>query len=262
MKTTIVWCKMLCGMSGHSKWATIHRQKESKDAKRGAAFTKLANAITVSVREGGGVGDVESNFKLRLAVEKAREANMPKENIARAIERGVGGGEGVSFETVMYEGFGPGGVAILIEVTTDNRLRSQGEIRNLLDKSGGAMGGLGSVGYLFERKGYLHVDQVMDADSAMLELIDLGALDVDPVSGGLEVYCNLSDLFELKKKIGEHGMRVVTAEVIMDPITTIVVEGEMAEKVHSVLERLSDLDDVQKVYTNAEFPTQQGGEIL
>jgi len=240
-------------MSGHSKWATIHRQKEAKDAKRGAAFTKLANAITIAVREGGGVGDPETNFKLRLAVEKARSINMPKDNIQRAIDRGTGAGGAVVFEQAMYEGFGPGGAAVLVEVATDNKQRTVSEVKNIFDKSGGSMGGAGSVSYLFKKRGLLIVGYDGTIDDAMMKLIDTGVEDIEEVEDGLEVYSEPQKLYEVKALIEALGLAVKSAELVMDPTTSIDITSETAEKLQNLLVKLEELDDVQKVYTNANF---------
>ncbi len=242
-------------MSGHSKWATIHRQKEAKDAKRGAAFTKLANVITIAVREGGGVGDPEANFKLRLAVEKARSINMPKDNIQRAIDRGTGVGGNVIFEQAMYEGFGPGGAAVLVDVATDNKQRTVSEVKNIFDKSGGNMGGVGSVSYLFRKRGLLEIEREQDSDEAMMKLIDLGVEDIEETDDGFLVYSDPHKLYEIKSSIESAGLKVRSAELVMDPTTSIELSGETAEKLQSLLLKLEDLDDVQKVYTNANFTT-------
>lgn len=241
-------------MSGHSKWATIHRQKEVKDAKKGAAFTKLARVITIAVREGGGIGDPDSNFKLRLAVDKARMANMPKENINRAIEKGTGGAGETTFEQAVYEGFGPGGAAVMVEVATDNKQRSVSEIKNVFDRGGGTLGSHGSVGYMFEKKGYLlvHAGEAEKEDAA-LGFIDLGASDVEVAQDGVEVYCDFQKLAELKKKIESDGYKIIEAELVWHPLTSVLVGGEHQEKLQQLLSRLDELDDVQKVYTNANF---------
>lgn len=239
-------------MSGHSKWSTIHRQKEAKDAKRGAAFTKLANAITIAVREGGGVADPETNFRLRLAVDKARASNMPKENIQRAIDRGAGLGGGVQFEQVIYEGFGPGGAAIMVEAATDNRQRTISEVKNVFEKMGGNMGSAGSVGYMFKRRGFLTVETDLRDETAM-QIIDLGADDVDIVDTGVDVYTDPQMLFEIKQKIESMGLKPTQAELVWDPVTLTDITGEAGDKLKNLLERLDALDDVQKVYTNADF---------
>ena len=240
-------------MSGHSKWSTIKRQKESNDAKRGAVFTKLSNAVTVAVREGGGVTDPQMNFKLRLSIDRARAANMPKENIQRAIEKGAGLTGGNIYQEVMYEGFGQVGVAILIEVTTDNKLRTQSAIRSHLERGGGAMGSGGSVNYLFDKKGYILVSGEGDRSAMILKLIDLGAEDIEEDGEGIGVYCDPHLTFELKSKIETAGMKTIEAELVMRPKVSVPVAGEPAEKLKTLLGGLEELDDVQRVFTNAEF---------
>ncbi len=241
-------------MSGHSKWATIHRQKEANDSKRGAAFTKLANAITIAVREGGGIGDPEANFKLRLAMDKARSANMPKDNIQRAIDRGTGAAGGVNFEEIMLEGFGPGGTAVMVQVVTDNRLRSLGEVKSVFDRGGGSMGSAGSVSYMFEKRGFVLVSTqgISNIDEAILKIMDLPVESVDSTDEGIEIFCQPASLYEVKKAIEQLGFAVSEAELIMYPKVTVSVELGTVDRVHSLLLKLEDLDDVQKVYVNAE----------
>ncbi len=236
-------------MSGHSKWSTIKRQKGAADQKRGAAFTKLANAITIAVREGGG-GDPNFNFRLRLAIEKAREANMPKDNIQRSIDRGLGKGEGVTLENAVYEGFGPGGVAVIVETITDNKTRTGSVLRLLFDRAGGNLGATGAVSYLFTRMGEIEVDKTDLTDEELLEK----ALNADAVDTEDNlVYTHPEDLHEVKVKLEEDGVKVVSAQLVYRPNkeTLIVVsEPEKLQTIHSFLEQVSDLDDVQEVYAN------------
>ena len=239
-------------MSGHSKWATIHRAKGIKDAKRGAIFTKMAKMITVAVREGGGIGDPNQNFRLRLAMDTARSVNMPKENIARAIEKGMGGGEGEQLLEVLFEGFAPGGVAILVSGLTDNKLRTGQQVREVIEKAGGTLGSSGSVAYLFTHEGQIIVDlQGKNSDDVELALIDLGIDDVEEEAGKLIVYCHKEKTFEMKDKIEAAGYVVEGAELTMRPNAYVEVsDPTIRERVEKILEDLEDLDDVQKVWTN------------
>lgn len=239
-------------MSGHSKWATTHRQKEANDAKKGAVFTKMAAAISIAVRAGGGIGDPDKNFKLRLAVDKARQFNMPKENIARAIEKGMGGGAGVQLEEVMYEGFLPGGVAVLVESQTDNHLRTQQQVRMIVDKAGGNLGSTGSVGYLFSHKGQVAADLGgKSAEEAELAVIDLGADDVEVDGDKLIVYCDKDKTFVLKEGLDKAGYKTESAELVMKPMAFVeVADIEQRQKIEKVLSDLEDLDDVSSVWTN------------
>jgi YebC/PmpR family DNA-binding regulatory protein len=239
-------------MSGHSKWATTHRQKEVKDAKRGAIFTKLAATITVAVRAGGGIGDPDKNFRLRLAVDRARQMNMPKENISRAIEKGTGAGGGEMHEA-SYEGFGPGGVAIIVDSLTDNKVRTVQMVKNMFDRHGGTMGNSGSVGYMFAQKGEIRAKAKNDKsmDEQELELIDLGVDDLEASGDEVLVYCDKDKTFTLKEAMEKLGYVVESAQLVMKPSTvTEVADEETRKKLESLLEALEDLDDVTSVWTN------------
>ncbi len=225
-------------MSGHSKWATTHRQKEVKDAKRGAAFTKLADNITVAVRQGGGVGDSNQNFRLRLAMDKAREANMPKENIQRAIDKGTGAAGSGSLEEARFEGFLPGGAAIMVDILSDNKLRTQQQVRLFLEKGGGTMGSHGSVSYLFENVGEI----ITTANE--LVAIDCGAIDVESSEGKMRVITKHEELFKVKEELEKNGLKIESAELIMKPIST--VSGENDE----LIEKIEEIDEVVNVWTN------------
>lgn len=239
-------------MSGHSKWATIKRQKGANDAKRGQLFTKLSNAITLSVREGGGVSDPNSNFKLRLAIEAARNANMPKENIERAIERASGKQAGEMAE-VLYEGFGPGGFSVIVEAITDNKQRTTPEIKNIFDKSGGSMGVPGSVSYQFEQKGQITVGKDgKNLDEIFLVAADAGAEDVEDAESEVLVYTAPDDLGKVKQALTDASLSVTLAELIRRPIVFKEVENAEADKAFAFLEKLETLDDVQKVYANVD----------
>jgi YebC/PmpR family DNA-binding regulatory protein len=240
------------GMSGHSKWATTHRQKEANDAKRGAIFTKMAAAITVAVKQGGGIGDPDQNFRLRLVMEKAKEFNMPKDNISRAIEKGMGGNGADALAEVMYEGFLPGGVAVMVEVVTDNKIRTSQQIRMVLDKIGGSMGSSGAVSYMFSHKGQIIVNlEGKDPEEAELVIIDLGVDDIEADSGKLAVYCEKEKTFEVKEALEKLGYKVESAELIMKPTAWVEVgDEEMRSRIERGVEQLEDLDDVSHVWTN------------
>ncbi len=240
-------------MSGHSKWATIHRQKEVKDAKRGAAFTKLAMAITVAVRAGGGIGDADKNFRLRLAIDKARAANMPKENIQRAIDKGTGAGGSVILTEAVYEGFLPGGAAIMVETLSDNKLRTAQEVRLALEKSGGTFASTGSVGYLFSHLGELKVKN-LDAkshDEQELDFIEAGATDIESLGDEWLIFCHKDETYEIKDKLEKMGYVVETAELVYKPTTyTEISDEETSEKIGKIVDAIEDLDDVAHVWTN------------
>ena len=235
-------------MSGHSKWSTIKRAKAVTDAKRGQAFSKLVHAMTIAAREGG--SDPNANPRLRLLVEQAKEINMPKENVERAIERGAGGEGGIVLEEVLFEGYGPGGVAILVEAATDKRNRTTQEIKNIFDKNGGSIGTPGSVVYQFEHRG-LFVVKGASSDETMLKLMDLEIEDIEEVEDGIEVYTKSADLFKIKELIEQNGMSVKSAELTFSPKTPISLEDPAKEqKVLKLIETLDEQDDVQKVYAN------------
>ena len=254
-------------MSGHSKWAQIKRQKGVQDVKRGQAFTKLGNAITIAVKTGGG-GDVDSNIRLRLAIDQARGANMPKENIQRAVDRGLGKGDGVILENVLYECFAPSGVAVLVEAVTDNKNRASGEIRNLFSKAGGSLGSSGSVAYLFNREGEIHVNKAnkinetnkanktsddITLDEVMEKAMEAGADDVVDEGKMFIVYTKVDNLHQAKTKLEELGLTVLSASPVYLPNKETLVSIDDETKAHQVLnllENLEELDDVQNVYSN------------
>ena len=241
-------------MSGHSKWATIKRAKGANDAKRGAMFTRLLREITVSAKEGG--GDLAANFRLRLAIDKARAANMPKDNIERAIARATGqGGEGEVFEELMYEGYGPHKVPMMIKVLTDNRNRTVAEIRRLLERSGGSLGSSGSVGWQFNRKGYIVIERgdKVNPDEVFEVAVEAGAEDV--VTGGdvVEVFTDVDSFRPVREAITKKGWDMTTGEISMIPTTQSSLSPEHTRQVMHVIEALEELDDVQQVYTNLEI---------
>lgn len=241
-------------MSGHSKWAQIKRAKGANDAKRGQAFTKLANAITLAVKQGGGVTDPSSNFKLRLCIEKARSINMPKDNIERAIKR-ASAKEAGNVEEVVYEGFAPGGVGLIVEATTDNKLRTGPEIKNSLEKNGGTLAAQGAVSYQFEQKGLITVSKNgKTVDDIFLLAADSGAEDIEEVGDEVFVYTKPEDLAKVREALSQ-PLTVVDAELTRKPkITVPVTDEESARKIMSLVERLEELDDVQKVYANFDIP--------
>ncbi|MCL4534849.1 MAG: YebC/PmpR family DNA-binding transcriptional regulator [Bacteroidetes bacterium] len=242
-------------MSGHSKWAQIKRQKAATDARKGQTFTKMAREITVAARQGG--GDPEANFRLRIAIQKAREVNVPMDNIERAIKRGVGGGEGAALEEITYEGYGPGGAALMITVTTDNRNRAASDIRSVLTRGGGNLGESGSVAWLFEPRGVIIVDtKGKDADELALQVIDAGAVDFKEDDDAMEVYTEPTELEAVRRELDRQNIKVVSAESSMIPKTTISLDPKEAEQVLKLMDRLEELDDVQRVYTNVDFPEE------
>jgi len=242
-------------MSGHSKWAQIKRQKGVADVRRGQAFTKLANAITIAVRQNGGIGDPAQNFKLRLAVEKAREANMPKENIQRAIEKGMGKGKGEEFVEVQYEGYGPAGVAIIVEAATDNKLRTNGEVKNTFDKNGGNLGTPGAVSYMFQQKGMVTVGKNgKSVDDVFLIAADAGAEDVEEAGEEIIIYTKPEELAKVRDAIAKE-LSVTSAELTRKPVVTVPIQTpEQVKQILSFTEKLEALDDVQKVYANFDIP--------
>ncbi|MDO8551177.1 MAG: YebC/PmpR family DNA-binding transcriptional regulator [bacterium] len=250
-------------MSGHSKWATIHRQKEINDAKRGQNFTKLGSAITVAIRAAGGVADPESNFRLRIAIEKARGANMPKENIQRAITRATGVGGGDQWEEVIYEGYGPSGIAVMIEAATDNKQRTGQEIKNILEKGGGNLAGPGAVAFQFERKGFLTLAKPDNPEEAMLKIMDLGVEDVEEVEDGIEIYTKVEDLEKDRKNLDAAGFTVTTYELIMKPISTVsVTDQNKATQILNFLKKLEEQADVQRVFANVDVPQEIASQLV
>ncbi len=242
-------------MSGHSKWSQIKRQKAVTDAKRGDAFTKLGREITVSAREGG--ADPEANFRLRLAIQRARESNMPADNIERAIKRGAGLVEGESIEEFAYEAYGPGGAALYVEITTDNRNRASAEVRNILTRAGGSLGESGSVAWLFEPQGLITVEAgVKDPDEVALIAIDAGADDVGTSDSGVEIKTSPSQLEDIRKALTKHNLQVVSAERAMTPRSTIILDEATTHQIMRLIEKLEELDDVRRVYTNIELTAE------
>jgi YebC/PmpR family DNA-binding regulatory protein len=237
-------------MSGHSHWATIKHKKGAIDAKRGKLFSKLSRAIIIAARHGG--GDPEMNLKLRYAIDKARQVSMPKDNIERAIKRGTGEVEGMTFEEITYEGIGPGGVAILVDVLTDNRNRTATEIRKIFERSGGKMGSAGSVGYLFERKGVFGIDAAaIDEDTLMGIALDAGADDLKRVGNAFDITCDPTAFNHVLEALKAKNLTPAVAEISQVPKAAVDVDAEVGKKVVRLMEALDDHDDTQNVYSNA-----------
>lgn len=243
-------------MSGHSKWHSIRRTKGVLDQKRGALFTKLAREITVAAREGGS-GDPDMNFRLRLAVDKARQSNMPMDNIQRAIDRGMGKGAESAIDEIYYEGYAPGGIAIIVQAATDNRNRTAAEVRSTFTKGGGNLGETGSVSWMFENKGLITIEfpdgQKFDPDEVMLQAIDAGADDVEVDGNQVEVYTAFEDLNTVRTALQGAGLPITNVEPLMKPTTPFTPDSETtAMQALRLMEKLEDLDDVQKVYSNLD----------
>jgi YebC/PmpR family DNA-binding regulatory protein len=247
-------------MSGHSKWAQIKRQKGANDVKRGAMFTKMGREIAVAARAGG--ADPDGNSRLRLAIERARAVNMPAETIKRAIEKATGGGEGEQFEEIIYEGYGPGGVAILVEAATDNRNRTAADVRSVFSKAGGQLAGSGSVAWQFEQRGVIALmpDQG-DPEQLELAAIDAGADDVDTAGDQVEVYTKPHDLEAVRKNLEMAGIKIESAELTMIAKNTVELEESKARQALRLVELLEDHDDVQRVTANFEIPEALLAEV-
>ena len=238
-------------MSGHSKWSQIKRQKGAADARRGQLFTKLVREISVAAREGG--PEPEANARLRLAIQRAREANMPMDTIDRAVKRG-GSGEGAALEEIVYEGYGPGGAAILVEAVTDNRNRTVAEVRNAFTRGGGNLGESGCVAWNFESRGVITIEpDGNDPEEVALRAIDAGADDFSVADGSIEVYTQPGEVESVRAALEQLDIKVTAADTAMVPKTTLEADPKDAVAVLKLMERLEDLDDVQRVYTNLEL---------
>jgi YebC/PmpR family DNA-binding regulatory protein len=247
-------------MSGHSKWSTIKRQKGANDSKRSAMFTKVAREIAVAARAGG--GDPDANYRLRLAIEKARSINMPADNIKRSIEKATGGGEAEQYEEIVYEGYGPGGVAVLVEAATDNRNRTAAEVRSIFAKTGGQLAGSGAVAWQFEARGLITVPRsATDPDEVALAAIDAGAVDVDTDVDPIEIYTEPADLEGVRKALDAAGVDVEAAESAMLAKQTVTLEADQVRKALRMVDLLEDLDDVQRVTTNVDIPEDVLAEL-
>jgi YebC/PmpR family DNA-binding regulatory protein len=239
-------------MSGHSHWATIKHKKGAIDAKRGKLFSKLSRAIIIAARHGG--GDPEMNLKLRYAIDKARAVSMPKDNIERAVKRGTGEMEGLHFEEITYEGYGPGGVAILVDVLTDNRNRTAGEIRKTFDRAGGKMGSAGNVAFLFERKGVFSLDASTTDEDALMEIaLDAGADDMKRSGSTFDITCDPAVFNKVQDALKQHNLTPVVAEISQVAKVPREVDVETGKKVLRLMEALDDNDDVQNVYSDVHI---------
>ncbi|MCL4474576.1 MAG: YebC/PmpR family DNA-binding transcriptional regulator [Actinobacteria bacterium] len=239
-------------MSGHSKWSSIKHKKGAADAKRGQLFSKLSRAITVAAKEGG--GDPTGNATLATAIQKAKDNSMPKDNIERAIAKGAGGGEGANYETIMYEGYGPAGVAVLVEAMTDNRNRTAADIRNIFSRTNGKLGETGTVAWIFERKGSIVVDAgATDEDTLMTVAIDAGAEDVTQDENIYEIVTDPSDFMAVREALEAAGIPFTSAELAMLPKNTVQLEMSDAKKMLRLMDALEESDDVQEVHANFDI---------
>lgn len=240
-------------MSGHSKWENIKRKKGKTDAIRAKITTKISKEITIAARMGG--GDPVGNMRLKLALTKAKQNNVPKENIQRAIAKGVGAAGGVGFDEVTYEGYGPGGAAIIAECNTDNRNRMAADIRHAFTHHGGSLGATGCVSWMFKKKGSITVDKnAADEDTIMMIALDAGAEDVAVTDDTYEISTSPEDFMTVSDALDKEGIAVSASEVAMVPDTTVALEGDAAKTMQHLIDELEDMDDVQEVYTNAELP--------
>ena len=242
-------------MSGHSKWSTIKHKKGATDAKRGKIFTKIIKEITVAARMGG--GDPETNPRLRSALISARSENMPKDTFERAIKKGTGDLEGVDYEEILYEGYGPGGVAVLVECLTDNRNRTIAEVRQVFNKAGGNVGTDGCVAWMFDKKGLIIVNKEDSDEETLMELaLDAGAEDIKEETQSFEIICEPADFEAVKETIDAADIKYEMAEITMIPQNMTKVEGKEAEQMINFMEAMDDCDDIQKFYSNADIPDE------
>jgi YebC/PmpR family DNA-binding regulatory protein len=242
-------------MSGHSKWKTNKGKKMAADAKKGAAYTKIIKEITVLARTGG--GNPDTNPSLRTAIAKAREANMPSDNVKMAIKRGTGELPGVVYESVVYEAYGPGGVAIIIEALTDNKNRTTAELRNIMSKKGGNMAGAGSVSWMFAKKGYLLIEKSQAQEEELMTIaLDAGAEDFKSDEKNYEIFTSMQDFEKVKQVIQEKGIKFQDAELTMIPSSTIKLAGNEAKQLLGLIDALEEHDDVQQVYANFDIPDE------
>ncbi|GAE92589.1 hypothetical protein JCM21714_1596 [Gracilibacillus boraciitolerans JCM 21714] len=240
-------------MSGHSKWKNIQRRKNAQDAKRGKIFMKHAKDIYIAAKQGG--GDPDMNAVLRLAVDKAKSDNMPNDNIDRAIKKATGDLDGANFEELTYEGYGPGGIAVMIEVLTDNKNRTASEIRHAFSRNGGNLGENGCVSFMFDRKGYIVIDQETteaDEDTMMLEAIEAGAEEMETTDGAYEIYTDPEEFQSVKNALEESGFTLETAEVTMIPQTLSEVDDSAGNKMVNLVQMLEDMEDIQEVHHNMD----------
>jgi len=247
-------------MAGHSKWANIKHRKGAQDAKRGKIFTKLIKEITISARIGG--ADLEANARLRLAVDKAKQANMPKDNIERAIKKGTGDLDGVTYEEGTFEGYGPGGVAVIVEFMTDNRTRTVAEVRHAFNKYGGSLGVSGSVAFMFDRKGQIIFDKGNDFDTIFEAALEAGAEDVKDDGDCIEVIVEPADYEAVRNHLSAQGLTYQSAEVTMIPQTMTAVSGNQAESLMKMIDVLEDNDDVQNIHANFDIDDDEMERLM
>ena len=248
-------------MSGHNKWSTIKHKKEKTDAARGKVFTKIGREIAIAVREGG--ADPNNNNKLKDVIAKAKANNMPNDNIQRSIKKAAGEGEGANYKEVTYEGYAPGGIAVIVEVVTDNLNRTASEIRHIFDKCGGSLGNSGCVSYKFERKGVIEIDNEkgLDEDELMMLALDAGADDVEAGEDSAIIYTDPNDLSAVRDSLEAAGCKFLSVERAMVPtMTTEITDPELAEKVQKLLDWLDEYDDTQNVFHDAELPEEEEEE--
>jgi YebC/PmpR family DNA-binding regulatory protein len=242
-------------MSGHSKWASIKHKKGAADAKRGKLFTKLARAVTVAARDGG--GDPDGNPALATAIQKARDASMPKDNIQRAVDRGAGVGvDAAAIERVVFEGYGPGGAAILVEALTDNRNRASADVRHAFSKHNGSLGEPGSVAWIFEKRGVVAVDADRYGEDDLIVAIDAGAEDVHDEGDALRVLCEPADLSAVREALDAAGVEIQSADLAIEPKSTVEVRGNDAKSLLALIETLEEHDDVNEVHANFDIPSE------
>ncbi len=247
-------------MAGHSKWANIKHRKGAQDAKRGKIFTKLIKEITIAAKIGG--GDLEANARLRLAVDKAKQANMPKDNIERAIKKGTGDLDGVNYEEGIFEGYGPGGVAVIVEFMTDNRTRTVADVRHAFNKCGGSLGVSGSVAFMFDRKGQIIFGEESDFDQIFEAALEAGAEDVKDEDGIIEVITEPGEFETVRNTLEAKGLVPQSAEVTMIPQNMTAVEGKQAEQLMKMIDMLEDNDDVQNVHANFDISDEEMERIM
>lgn len=242
-------------MAGHSKWANIKHRKGAQDAKRGKVFTKLIKEVTVAAKIGG--GDPEGNPRLRAAIDKAKGENMPKDTIERAIKKGTGDVDGVNYEEGSFEGYGPGGVAMIVEFLTDNRTRTVADVRHIFNKHNGSLGVSGSVSFLFDRKGLIAFSADRDYDEIFEAALEAGAEDVKDEGDAYEVITDPSDFMDVRDALAGAGLQWESAEVTMIPQTMVQLEGKQAEQMLKLMDKLEDNDDVQNVYANFDISDEE-----
>ncbi len=249
-------------MSGHNKWSTIKHKKEKTDAQKGKVFTKIGREIIIAIKEGGGA-DPNTNSKLKDVIAKAKAANMPNDNIQRSIKKASGEGDSANYKEMLYEGYGPGGVAVLVECVTDNLNRTASEVRHIFDKCGGSLGATGCVGWMFERKGLIELDNSknLDEDELMMVALDAGASDVEVEDGACLIYTDPNDFSAVRDNLEKAGFSFLSAERAMIPTNTVKVEDpEAVAKVEKLIDMLEDNDDAQNIFHNAELPEEDEEE--